>query len=168
MIEWAALFCVPKYLVTDGGTHFVNQLVESLVTQFRSAHHVTTPYAPWANGVIERVNREILRLWRVLLSETALAESKCRVLRPLVQAILNRTANAAFDGLSPVEIHLARKVAIHLDTVACAGLSTAEQTTLEEFLRQRRYVLPLMQRRQLCRRTGYAWRRYASDDLNRT
>ena len=84
---------------------------------------MTTPSAPWANGVIERVNREILRLWRVLLSETALAEAKWRTLRPLVQAIINRTANAAFDGLTPVEIHLARKVAILLDTVAYAGLS---------------------------------------------
>ena len=67
----------------------------------------------------------------LLLSETALAEAKWRTLRPLVPAILNRTANAAFDGLLPVEIQLARKVAIQLDTVASAGLSTEEQTTLE-------------------------------------
>ena len=66
VIEWSALFGVPKFLVTDGGSHFNNQLVEALVTRFRSAHHITTPYAPWANGVIERVNRELLRLWRVL------------------------------------------------------------------------------------------------------
>ena len=62
VIEWAALFGVPKFLVMVWD-HFVNQLVEALVTRFRNAHHhVTTPYAPWANGVIERVNREILRL----------------------------------------------------------------------------------------------------------
>ena len=131
VIEWAAPFGVPKFLVTDGGSHFVNQLVEALVTRFRSAHHITTPYAPWANGVIERVNREILRLWRVLIGKTALEEAKWCTLRPLVQAILNRTANAAFDGLSPVEIHLARRVAIPLDTVAYAGLSAEEQAAVE-------------------------------------
>ncbi len=131
VIEWSALFGVPKFLVTDGGTHFNNQLVEALVTRFRSAHHITTPYAPWANGVIERVNRELLRLWRVLLSEAALEEAKWRTLRPLVQAIINRTANAAFDGLSPVEVHLARRVAIPLDTVAYAGLSAEEQAAME-------------------------------------
>ena len=131
VIEWSALFGVPNFLVTDGGSHFNNQLVEALVTRFRSAHHITTPYAPWANGVIERVNRELLRLWRVLLSETALEEAKWRTLRPLVQAIINRTANAAFDGLSPVEVHLARRVAIPLDTVAHAGLSAGEQAAVE-------------------------------------
>ena len=77
------------------------------------------------------MNRDILRLWRVLLGETALEEAKWRTLRPLVQAILNRTANAAFDGLSPVEIHLARRVAIPLDTVAYAGLSAEEQAAVE-------------------------------------
>ena len=70
VVEWSALFGVPQLLVTDGGSHFVNQLVEAVVTRFRSDHHITTPYAPWADGVIERANREILRLWRVLLGET--------------------------------------------------------------------------------------------------
>ena len=77
------------------------------------------------------MNRELLRLWRVLLGETALEEHKGRTLRPLVQAIINRTANAAFDGLSPVEVHLARRVAIPLDTVAYAGLSAEEQAAVE-------------------------------------
>ena len=34
VIEWAALCGVPQYLVTDGGTHYVNQLVEAMVTRF--------------------------------------------------------------------------------------------------------------------------------------
>ena len=76
VVEWSTLFGVPQLLVTDGGSHFVNQLVAAVVTRFRSDHHITTPYGPWANGVIERVNREILRLWRVLLGETALEEAK--------------------------------------------------------------------------------------------
>ena len=83
VVEWSALFGVPQLLVTDGGSHFVNQLVEALVTRFRSVHHIIlTPYAPWANGVIERVNREILLLWKVLLGETFLEEANWRTLRP--------------------------------------------------------------------------------------
>ena len=54
VIEWASLFGVPQMLITDGGTHFVNNLVQGLVQRFRDHHHVTTAYAPWANGVIER------------------------------------------------------------------------------------------------------------------
>ena len=156
VVEWSALFGVPTFLVTDGGSHFVNQLVEALVTRFRSAHHVTTPYAPWANGSIERVNREILRLWRVLLGETALVEAKWRTLRPLVQAILNKTANASFDGLSPVEIHLARKVAIPLDTVVYAGLTEEEQAAVERVSQALEVRAAFEAVLQLCKRAGCA------------
>jgi transposase InsO family protein len=131
VIEWASLFGVPRMLITDGGTHFVNNLIQALVRRFRAHHHVTTAYAPWANGVIERVNREIVKLWRVLMAEVSLAEEKWATLRPLVQAILNRTAGADFDGLSPSELHLARRVDTPLDTVTFTSLSEAEQEALE-------------------------------------
>ena len=109
--------------ITDGGTHFVNNLVKALVRWFRAHHHVTTAYAPWANGVIERVNREIVKLWRVLMAEVSLADEQWATLRPLVQAVLNRTAGADFDGLSPSELHLARRVDTPLDTVTFNTLS---------------------------------------------
>ena len=73
VIEWASLFGVPRMLITDGGTHFVNNLIQALVRRFRAHHHVTTAYAPWANGVIERVNREIVKLWRVLMADARLS-----------------------------------------------------------------------------------------------
>ena len=50
VIDWSALFGVPKYLVTDGGTHFNNQLVEALVTRFRSAHHITARWRGLLSG----------------------------------------------------------------------------------------------------------------------
>ena len=53
-VEWSALFGVPKFLVTDGGSHFVNQLVEALVTRFRSAHHYAIcPMGKWDNRTRE-------------------------------------------------------------------------------------------------------------------
>ena len=131
VIEWASLFGVPNMLITDGGTHFVNNLVQALVRRFRAHHHVTTAYAPWANGIIERVNREIVKLWRVLMAEVSLAGDQWATLRPLVQAVLNRTAGADFDGLSPSDLHLVRRVDTPVDTVTCNTLSEAEQEAIE-------------------------------------
>ena len=131
VIEWASLFGVPQMLITDGGTHFVNNLIQALVRRFRAHHHVTTAYAPWANGVIERVNREIMNLWRVLMVEVSLPDEKWATLRPLVQAILNRTSGADFDGLTPSELHLARRIDTPLDTVTFNYLSEAEQEALD-------------------------------------
>ena len=122
-------------LITDGGTHFVNNLIQALVRRFRAHHHVTTAYAPWANGVIERVNREIVKLWRVLMAEVSLPNEKWATLRPLVQAILNRTPGADFDGLTPSELHLARRIDAPLDTVTFTSLSEAEQEALSDLPR---------------------------------
>ena len=105
--------------------------MQALVRRFRAHHHVTTAYAPWANGVIERVNREIVKLWRVLMAEVSLADEKWATLRPLVQPVLNRTAGADFDGLSPSELHLARRVDTPLDTVTFNTLSVEEQEAIE-------------------------------------
>ena len=96
---------------------------------------MTTAYAPWANSVIERVNREIVKLWRVLMAEVSLPDEKWATLRPLVQAILNRTAGADFDGLSPAELHLARRIDTPLDTVTFTALSEAEQEALSDLPR---------------------------------
>ena len=49
----------------------------------------------------------------------------------MVQAVLNRTAGADFDGLSPSELHLARRVDTPLDTVTFNTLSVEEQEAIE-------------------------------------
>ena len=56
-------------------------------------------------------------------------------MRPLVQSVLNRTAGADFNGLSPSELHLARRVYTPLDTVTFNTLSEAEQEAIEELPR---------------------------------
>ena len=52
VIEWASLFGVPRMIITDGGTHFVNNIIQALVRRFRAHHHVTTAYVLWPNGII--------------------------------------------------------------------------------------------------------------------
>ena len=60
---------MPAILVTDAGTHFGCTLISVLTRRFRARHYITTAYSPWVNCIIERVSRELLRLWRVLMSE---------------------------------------------------------------------------------------------------
>ena len=49
-------FGCPKILVSDSGSHFLNELFEEMTTKFRINHRKTTPYYPQTNGQTERVN----------------------------------------------------------------------------------------------------------------
>lgn len=50
-------FGVPKILVSDRGTHFLNKVIESMTERFQIDHRKTTPYHPQTNGQTERVNQ---------------------------------------------------------------------------------------------------------------
>ena len=54
LVTW---FGFPKILITDQGTHFVNQLIEELIDEFHIYHRRTTPYNPQENGVVEAFNK---------------------------------------------------------------------------------------------------------------
>ena len=49
-------FGCPKQLVSDRGTHFLNDIIEQLTSKFLIKHRKTTPYHPRANGQTEKTN----------------------------------------------------------------------------------------------------------------
>ena len=59
--EWIAAFKAPDFLVSDGGSHFVNEVLEELCFLSKIDHHIVVAYSPFSNGSVERVNREILK-----------------------------------------------------------------------------------------------------------
>ena len=49
----------PKVLLTDQGTHFVNELLDSLCSRLGVKHRLSTAYRPQTNGLTERFNRTL-------------------------------------------------------------------------------------------------------------
>ena len=57
-------FGVPKILVSDRGTHFLNNLILEMTQRFKINHRKTTPYHPQTNGRTERVNGILVGILR--------------------------------------------------------------------------------------------------------
>ena len=85
IIDWCAAFGVPKGLMSDGPTHFKNETVRAVTRGLKVPHHFTLPYTPWSNGAVERLGKELLRVFRSIVSELQMKFEEWPDLLPVVQ-----------------------------------------------------------------------------------
>jgi hypothetical protein len=52
-------FGVPRFLITDGGSHFMNGTFRKILYKYGVTHRVASPYHPQTSGQVELSNREI-------------------------------------------------------------------------------------------------------------
>jgi hypothetical protein len=57
--------------------------------------------AAWANGADERVMRELVHLYGTLMVDLNMTEGDRRILRPIIQAILNQMPSTVRAGFTP-------------------------------------------------------------------
>ncbi|ETV79725.1 hypothetical protein H257_06962 [Aphanomyces astaci] len=117
LVDWTKRFGMPRVWVSDQGTHFKNVAMKALAHKFKVHHDLTLAYCPWRNGTVERMNRDILQVMRVMLREYQLAEQEWGYLLPVVQANLNQTPAASLASKSPMELLTALNPATPLDVV---------------------------------------------------
>ncbi len=95
-------FGSPQYLHSDRGSEFVNKIIQQMVAMFKCTQRLTIGYRPQANGMVERVNSEIIRhLSAIVLSDRM--GSKWSLGLPLVMRILNAHVSRS-TGIAPAEL----------------------------------------------------------------
>ena len=104
LLEWATTFTIPNGLMSDGGTHFRNETVRMLTKSLPVPHHFTLPYTPWSNGGVERLGREILRIFRATLSELRKPFNEWPALVPILQSSLNNSPSQQRGNRCPITI----------------------------------------------------------------
>ena len=103
IMEWFAMFGKCNQFISDQGTHFINDIMTLLQQRLLIQHHFTAAYAPWSNGQVERVNREIRELLSALISENRLQQESWTELLPIINYVLNNTPSKRLAGYSPTE-----------------------------------------------------------------
>jgi hypothetical protein len=101
---WCVRYTTPTYLMSDNGSHFTSQLIAELARSLVMQHHFTLPYCPWSNGSVERVNREIQSLLRIMQSSHNIPHYEWPTCLPNVQDVLNKTPSSVLGNRSPKEI----------------------------------------------------------------
>ena len=135
IIWWKSRFELRPNLVivTDRGSHFVNQLFSCLEKYLSLNHEYSVAYSPWTNGTIERMNRTVLQNFRILLSEYKLTPRQWKDVLPVVQMIINCRKNSRKMNLSPNDL---------LFGVSPEGTTPLNTNTILSFLKKER--LPIL------------------------
>ena len=52
-------FGCPRILMSDRGTHFLNETISTILEEFQVYHQKSTPYHPKENGMVEAFNKTL-------------------------------------------------------------------------------------------------------------
>ena len=107
--EWLAHYPEPIMLHTDGGTHFDNEVVRGITQACGLQHNISTAYAKWANGLVERTNRHVLDIIRPLLRSLGHDVNKWPKIIKLVQRALQRKRRPSRGNMSPIQSTMGTK-----------------------------------------------------------
>eukprot|EP00918_Siedleckia_nematoides_P015628 GHVU01033826.1.p1 GENE.GHVU01033826.1~~GHVU01033826.1.p1 ORF type:complete len:449 (+),score=23.67 GHVU01033826.1:196-1542(+) len=148
--DWCMDYNPPTWLVSDGGSHFRNSMIEKLTSVYHVRHHITTASCPWANGTVENMCGMVLRVFRTLRSTQARDSGNADWLG-LLPLVVRRINDIPYRGLpfSPRECflnqHTGRRTTVltHKDpwTVEPASPEEIEAARTDTVWREFRQVL---------------------------
>ena len=109
LLGWFKRFGCVQTWVSDQPSHFKNTIIRQLAKRMKSNHHFTTAYCPWANGSVERVNRDLIPIFQALLAEFNLPVEHWPRALPIIQYVLNQSPTESLHGFAPIQIFMGRE-----------------------------------------------------------
>lgn len=97
-------FNASNSLISDRGSHFKNEAIRLLSKALCTSHHFTLLNTLWSNGWIEKLNKEVLRIFRALFSELKLYHKQWLGFVQIVQSALKNAPSTRQRNLAPVTI----------------------------------------------------------------
>ena len=129
ILLWASMFGLPKWLVSDGGSHFDNELLDELTELLDIEHHITLAYCPWANGSVEVVGKDLLWTLRATCSELRFAADEWDLVSTLVAYVINHRPRPVLGNHSAVEMMTGKKPDSAVTLAAYSGVKMKDMVT---------------------------------------
>jgi transposase InsO family protein len=103
LLDHVGRFGAPVQLLSDRGSHFVNETISEFLTLIGTEHCLTIAYSKEESALVERQNREVNRHLRAMIFDRAVIDDY-KLAVPLVRRSLNthvsfRTGISAADLL---------------------------------------------------------------------
>lgn len=76
IIYWLTAFSVPNGLISNGTTHFKNETVRLVCRELKVSPHFILSYCLWSNGAVERLGKELLRVFWSRLFKLMMEKTK--------------------------------------------------------------------------------------------
>jgi len=109
LLGWFSRYGIAYKWTSDQGQHFAAQIVSQLATTLGAHHHFTPVYAPWANGRVERMNKQIHEVLSAYIISSGLPEHQWPNVLPLVQFVINNTPTTTLAGHAPITVFQGRQ-----------------------------------------------------------
>lgn len=109
LVDWVLRYhTVPRTLLTDGGSHFRGVLTAAVQHLFVERRW-SVEYAPWSNGAVERVGRDLIDSVRRLLTDTRrFTVGDWPECARLATFVVNNTPSVRLGNQSPASVFLGR------------------------------------------------------------
>ncbi|OWZ15224.1 LOW QUALITY PROTEIN: hypothetical protein PHMEG_00011171 [Phytophthora megakarya] len=104
--DWGLLskLIITLVVISGQGSHFRNEVMTELGSRSKARHEFTVPYSPWINGSVERANRDIAQVLRVLYPEYKVDIHDWTYFVLIIQSSLNHTPVPTLGKRAPVEL----------------------------------------------------------------
>ena len=130
LLQVFGLFGPPRFLQSDQGTDFLSNIVSELLALCGVGRRVSVAYSHEENGLIERVNREVLAHLRFLVMDPAVKDHWSATL-PLVQYIVNNRHHSTL-GTAPSTLLFAGAVTANRQLIVPPAKDGGE-TSMSEY-----------------------------------
>lgn len=111
LLTYSATFNMPKYVRTDNGKEFTNNLVKEFNKLMNISQSYTVSYTPTGNSMTERINAEFVPQLRMFVQHQNITATWSTYL-PIVQCNVNNSFNRVI-GMSPFRLRFGERADIY-------------------------------------------------------